>query len=97
MFAAFVYTISFSFFLSLSLSLYSRARTHGYTHSRFSHPIQRRLHARTHAHTQSALKPDQHTYMLLLNLIAVIAKEDKAAQPGAAKEVLNVLSQVSLI
>jgi hypothetical protein len=34
--------------------------------------------------------------MLLLNLIAVIAKEDKAAQPAAAKEVLNVLSQVSL-
>ena len=50
-------------------------------------------HARAHA--QTALQPDQHTYMLLLNLIAVIAKEDKTAQPSAAKEVLNVLSQVS--
>jgi len=73
--------------LSLSLSLNSRAHTHTHTHT---------FGSRTHTQTQSALKPDQHTYMLLLNLIAVIAKEDKAAQPAAAKEVLNVLSQVSL-
>ena len=32
--------------------------------------------------------------MLLLNLIAVIAKEDEAARSAAANEVLNVLSQV---
>merc|ERR1719329_470536 len=51
-------------------------------------------HMRGHQMDGTALKPDQHTYMLLLNLIAVIAKEDKTAQPSAAKEVLNVLSQM---
>jgi hypothetical protein len=45
--------------------------------------------------SETPLAPDQHTYMLLLNFIAVIAKDQASAQAAAAaKEVLTVLSQM---
>jgi hypothetical protein len=51
-------------------------------------------HMRSHQIDGAPLSPDHHTYMLLINFIAVVAKQDPRAQPAAAKEVLNVLSQM---
>ena len=38
--------------------------------------------------------PNQHTYMLLVNFIAVVAKENPRMQPAAAKEILSLVTQM---